>query len=738
MFRKKGSYFLLATLVLGSLSVSLPVFAEMNNGNEAQENSSQVIQKEVESIDSNNNSQTATTELAQPNEITTEKVKIREEEVSEESTENIPIEADEEDEFYYPSNRSDLEPSFQAYAAPGTKDANLTITDKNKPRADFIDISSHNYDISVAEFKKIRSYGVKGVSVKLTEGTSYRNPYAKNQIKNAKEAGLSVSAYHYSWFANTAQAKAEAQYFAKMASELGLPKSTLMINDLEDPELKANKGHTNNAKAFENELNRLGFNRVNHYLGLHWINENKINPKELGNEKVWVAAYPYNPTNQQQHTQYGAWQWSSKMTFPGVHGVFDISSDYYGSFLENTQSTPLPPQGNYISDGRYVVVNKKGYSTWSDFNWKFRGKTDDIYNQKFEARGRYQHLNGSTYFSLYDVNGKWFGYLNADATSILKGPEGNYIPDGRYVSISRNNYTVWSNFNFNKPKMYTKDTYQKTYQAKGRYEHFNGSTYYSLYDGKGTWMGYLNAGAAKTIPSKDGIYISDGRYVTVNKKNYDTWQNFSWKLKEPSKDIYEKTFLARGRYENLNGATYLSLYDEKGNWHGYINANATKVGSGEQGAYIPDGRYATINKKDQLLYNNFDWKKRKSTNDVYEKTFEARARYHHMNGKTYYTLYDSNNNWQGYAESTVVKFGNGKQGAYISDGRTVEVVKNNYSLWSNFGFKTEKNNTTHLLGKQYLAKGRYEHANGNTYLSLFDNTGEWMGYLNESAIKIVK
>lgn len=721
---------MLSTIVLGSLATVVPTFVEATDEQVGK------IEMTEKSTQESEPSEKVGESLPEESEVNNEMdIKAADEGLEEGNTHE---DAEEEDEFYYPSNRSDLTSSFRSYAAPRAKNDTISITDVNKPRADFIDVSSHNGYISVEEYKVIRSYGIKGVAVKLTEGTGYRNPEAKNQVANAKAAGLVVSAYHYSWFENEARARKEAQYFSQMANELGLPKSTLMINDLEDGKIKYKDNHTKNAKAFENELNRLGYSRVNHYLGLHWINEKRIDPNQLGREKVWVAAYPFTPTLTQYHTQYGAWQWSSKMTFPGVHGVFDISSDYQGSYLSEEQNEPLPPQGSYISDGRYIEITKKGYSTWSNFDWKYRNKTDNLYKKKFQAKGRYQHQNGATYFSLYDADGKWYGYLNAEATSDLKGPEGNYLSDGRYVSISKDNYTVWNNLNFSKVKAQTKDLYQKTYQAKCRYEHFNGDTYYSLYDNKGTWLGYLNVRAAKTIDSKNGVYISDGRYVTVSKKGYDSWRNFSWVKKESTENIYDKTFLAKGRYENFNGATYLSLYDEKDTWYGYINENGVKVGDGAQGAYISDGRYATVIADKDDLYNDFDWKVRKSTNDVFEKTFQARGRYQHMNGKTYYSLYDNQNKWQGYAESDSVKFGGGKQGAYLSDGRTVSIVKKNYSLWGNFGFNKVKGNTTKLMNEQYIARGRYEHGNGNTYFSLFDKDDNWLGYLNADATEILK
>lgn len=74
------------------------------------------------------------------------------------------------------------------------------------PRVDFIDISSHNGEISVEQFQKMKNMGVKGVVVKLTERTTYKNPLAPSQITNAKKAGLTVSTYHFSWFENQQEA----------------------------------------------------------------------------------------------------------------------------------------------------------------------------------------------------------------------------------------------------------------------------------------------------------------------------------------------------------------------------------------------------------------------------------------------------------------------------------------------------------------------------------------------------
>ncbi|MDT2848353.1 DUF4430 domain-containing protein [Vagococcus carniphilus] len=339
-----------------------------------------------------------------------------------------------------------------------------------------------------------------------------------------------------------------------------------------------------------------------------------------------------------------------------VDGIVKETNTKLDKVKTDKELTPgeKSPQGDYIKDGRYVTINKKGYNTWSNFNWKKRNSTDKLVGETYQARGKYKHENGSTYLSLYDNNGKWHGYINEKAVNVGDGKQGAYIKDGRYVTITKGNYDIWSNFGWKK-RNFSGDLLNQTFQARGRYKHMNGATYYSLYNDKGEWQGYINANATKVADGKQGAYISDGRYVTISKGNYDIWSNFNWKKRNSSKNVLNETFQVRGRYEHMNGATYYSLYNNKGEWQGYINANAAKVADGKQGAYIRDGRKVTINKKGYNTWSNFNWKKRQSTSNLFGKTFTARGKYHHFNGEIYYSLYDNKGNWHGYVNQNAVK-----------------------------------------------------------------------------------
>lgn len=74
----------------------------------------------------------------------------------------------------------------------------------------------------------------------------------------------------------------------------------------------------------------------------------------------------------------------------------------------------------YTAFNKDIVVSKSGYFSYSDFFFSSRKiSTDDYLNQSFIAQGFYVLGNGRKYYTLYDTSGKWYGYLNSDAT-VLK------------------------------------------------------------------------------------------------------------------------------------------------------------------------------------------------------------------------------------------------------------------------------------------------------------------------------
>lgn len=229
----------------------------------------------------------------------------------------------------------------------------------------FIDVSSHNGDISVDEYRALARQGVGGVVVKLTEDTWYNNPKAPSQVRNAQIAGLQVSTYHFSRYTTEEEARAEARFYIQAAQKLNLPKSTVMVNDFEDSKMLLNINR--NTQAWVNEMRKHCYNNLMFYTSASWLDENNlgyrgpVSTSQFGIENFWVAQYPSSTLtatsakNMRYNAKTGAWQFSATANLlPGKH-VFDHSVDYTGRFTANASVEADPTQGDL--SGVISIVN---------------------------------------------------------------------------------------------------------------------------------------------------------------------------------------------------------------------------------------------------------------------------------------------------------------------------------------------------------------------------------------------
>ncbi|WP_347105107.1 GBS Bsp-like repeat-containing protein [Streptococcus salivarius] len=229
----------------------------------------------------------------------------------------------------------------------------------------FIDVSSHNGEISVDDYRALARQGVGGVVVKLTEDTWYNNPKAPSQVRNAQIAGLQVSTYHFSRYTTEEEARAEARFYIQAAQNLNLPKSTVMVNDFEDSKMLPNINR--NTQAWVNEMRKHGYNNLMFYTSASWLDENNlgyrgpVSTSQFGIENFWVAQYPSSTLtatsakNMRYNAKTGAWQFTATANLlPGKH-VFDHSVDYTGRFTANASAKVDATQGNL--SGTVSIVN---------------------------------------------------------------------------------------------------------------------------------------------------------------------------------------------------------------------------------------------------------------------------------------------------------------------------------------------------------------------------------------------
>ncbi|MBZ2158676.1 GBS Bsp-like repeat-containing protein [Streptococcus australis] len=377
----------------------------------------------------------------------------------------------EKEETPLPSNTGSTTFFNTGAHAPAGRSTDVAVQPKS-----FVDVSSHNGDISIGDYRTLANKGVGGVVVKLTEDTWYKNPNAENQIRNAQAAGLQVSTYHFSRYTSEEAARAEARFYIAEAQRLNIPKNTLMVNDFEDAKMQPNINR--NTQAWADEMRKNGYTNLMFYTSASWLDENNlrkkgpVNTAQFGLQNFWVAQYPSPKlsVNDAKSLRYngkaGAWQFTSQAELlPGKH-LFDHSVDYTGRFTANAKPAADPTEGslsgkidivnNDTMTGRFDVVisNVKapnGVRSVSVPIWSETGGQDDLvwYTANRQANGTYtvnvkasDHKNSTGLYNvhLYYVqnNGQMTG-VGGTTTNVYIGKRPEDLKPSGTVTIENNN-----------------------------------------------------------------------------------------------------------------------------------------------------------------------------------------------------------------------------------------------------------------------------------------------------------
>lgn len=312
--------------------------------------------------------------------------------------------------------------------------------------------------------------------------------------------------------------------------------------------------------------------------------------------------------------------------------------------------------------GTYVTITAKNTTLWNnkDLTEK-RGNTSDYYQQTVQAQ-RYYTIDGVKYYSIYNKDNKWLGYVSEKAVSKAKNQGGIYLDDGRYATVIKDNYTLWKDLNFDEKKGTTANLKDQMVYVKGHYNHFNGSVYASLYNKDDKWLGYVNQNALSYADSGFWEYQSYNKYVTITKKGYNIYRDKKLsKVGNTSDKLYQNTYLAKGYYDTFNGDRYLTLYDYDGNWVGYVNEKATTLGNNDGsdmgGAWLSVKQNGTVISRDYVMWSSFNFDNVKgNTATLKNKTVWVAGKYHCADGSWYYTVYDQQGGkWLGYVSADAVK-----------------------------------------------------------------------------------
>ncbi|MFF7217708.1 trypsin-like serine peptidase [Mammaliicoccus sciuri] len=172
-----------------------------------------------------------------------------------------------------------------------------------------------------------------------------------------------------------------------------------------------------------------------------------------------------------------------------IYSLYDKNDKWQGYVLnKDVNEIKFEPY-----DERVEII-KNNYTVWGDFFGKKNLDTKSIYHKVFNAKGIYKDKNNNrTYLKIYDSKDNYLGILNINATE--KVVPQSFNKDVKIISTKYNFY----NFLFDTIRNKSQNYIDKKLHSKCLYKLSNGKIYYSLYDNKDKWIGYIEKEAVKVL-----------------------------------------------------------------------------------------------------------------------------------------------------------------------------------------------------------------------------------------------
>ncbi|MBP5596715.1 MAG: peptidoglycan-binding protein [Pseudobutyrivibrio sp.] len=201
-----------------------------------------------------------------------------------------------------------------------------------------IDVSDWQGSI---DWKKVKADGVVGAIIRYADGTTLDKRFREN-MKNAKAAGLHIGSYIFSRAKTKAEAEREAERLFKACKPYS-PDMPLYI----DLEVASNSKYANAvATAFLIKMKALGGNG-GVYANLNWWNNYLTGvAKNYSASPFWIAQYNSTMTHKNP-SLFGMWQYSSSGKVNGISTRVDMNKCYIAYW------GPAPKPAKKAYDGKF-------------------------------------------------------------------------------------------------------------------------------------------------------------------------------------------------------------------------------------------------------------------------------------------------------------------------------------------------------------------------------------------------
>lgn len=333
------------------------------------------------------------------------------------------------------NNEKDFKPRIASLTKTLSPDR-FNIGNKRYTTGDAVDVSSFQSWMNQSDFNYLKKIGIKTIIVKTTEGNVYTNPYAQNQIRMAKKAGLNVSVYHFVRFSDKNGARGEGQYAASAMKKMNLGKSTLIFADIEAPETMRNNINMKAAlNAFWSALKKQGYTNHGVYIGPYHQYFNQ-SVSTVGKNRTWIAQYPYTPIkngtyeNQWKNAGYGGWQFSSTAILRG--NFLDVSHSF-NQLLSNPNSLGKNTLNGDIKINGHWYFYKNGKKV-TGFRYDSSKNQTFYYNSQGQKLYGSRRMNGHRYWFDKKTGAMYFGFRKVGKKTYYYNSKGHKLYNKRVIN----------------------------------------------------------------------------------------------------------------------------------------------------------------------------------------------------------------------------------------------------------------------------------------------------------------
>lgn len=192
-----------------------------------------------------------------------------------------------------------------------------------------IDVSKYQPNI---DWKTVKASGIEFAIIRVgyrgsSTGVLVEDPYFKQHIKGATEAGLKVGVYFFTQAITKAEAVEEASMALALTEKYKLDYPIFIDTEKTSGNARANKldkaTRTECVEAFCKTIQNAG-RKAGIYASKSWYND-QLNMSKLDKYCIWVAQYNTTCT---YNGRYSIWQYTETGKVPGISSYVDLNISY--------------------------------------------------------------------------------------------------------------------------------------------------------------------------------------------------------------------------------------------------------------------------------------------------------------------------------------------------------------------------------------------------------------------------